>query len=416
MINLSLFLLFAKFGALCFGGGYMIIPLLYHEFVEVNPVFSLEAFGNLLSLSQITPGAVSVNSATYVGFIQNGVLGAVFASIGLMTPTFILAGLAIYGLKKWEKTRIVQGFLKGARLVALAMVLYAVCIFMGMSVVTNLTEWHQLTDLIRGAGVSFGINPVALIICLFSMACLYWNKVSVTKMLLFSGVLGIGFYLLTMVFITPEEKTQTFSFATTDDTPFDCDDCVNGACGAWTNGCVCWRDQLNWSGKSCDEPPLGLCAQNADCPAETYCNIDKNAQSCMPDTTQGACFARTHYAPFEVRKKIFVIARPMMNYFSAQNFCAALGAGWTTVSRQDLECDGIGVGCIPLDYIRAFQKKTGVRGFLWLKDTTSNCQAMYVDVNDGAVYITQMNAVSTGQALCIYKEMAETANKEGESK
>ena len=59
MTNITLFLLFAKFGALCFGGGYMIIPLLYHAFVEVDPVFTLEAFGNLLSLSHRVRSALT---------------------------------------------------------------------------------------------------------------------------------------------------------------------------------------------------------------------------------------------------------------------------------------------------------------------------------------------------------------------
>ncbi len=404
MINLSLFLLFAKFGALCFGGGYMIIPLLYHEFVEVNPIFTLDAFGNLLSLSQITPGAVSVNSATYVGFIQDGVLGAIFASVGLMVPTFILAGLAICGLKKWEKTRFVQGFLKGARLVALSMIVYAVFIFLGMSVFSDF-EGQQLLELIKGKGISFDINLTALIICLFSIACLCRNKISVTKMLLFSGLLSVVFHVAIAQFnVSASQPEEMFSFKTTDDKSFDCDDCVNGDCGAWTNACVCWRDQLNWSGKNCNEPPIATCVANTDCPADTYCNIDKNGQSCKPDLTQGYCFARTHYAPFQVHNKTFVIARPLMSYFSTAHFCASLGKGWISASRSDLECAGLGIGCVHPDYIRSFQSKMGIRGFLWLQDVVQNCQAVYIDVNDGAVYNTQMHLTSTGQALCVYKE------------
>ncbi len=390
MINISLFFLFAKFGALCFGGGYMIIPLLYHRFVEQTPVFTLEAFGNLLSLSQMTPGAVSVNAATYIGFIQNGVWGAVSATIGLVTPTFILAYLAIHGLKKWEHTLPVQGFLKGARLAALAMILYAVLLFLGMSVIT----------LSVNTPFRFDIHPIALIICVFSMGCLYYNKLSVTKMLVLAGLLGMALQTAAAR-IAP---IATRSLTTTDDTVFDCDDCVNGECGAWTNGCICYRDQLNWSGQNCDEAPTALCTGNTDCPNDTYCNIDKNSRVCTPDVTQGRCFRRTHYTPFQVRGKTFLIARPITNYFSAQNFCAAFGTDWTTATQSDLECAGTGIGCVHPDYVRAFQQKTGIRGFLWLWDTAPNCQAKYLDVNDGAVYNTRMNTVNTAQPLCVYKK------------
>lgn len=417
MTNITLFLLFAKFGALCFGGGYMIIPLLYHAFVEVDPVFTLEAFGNLLSLSQITPGAVSINSATYIGFVENGILGAVFATIGLVTPTFILATIAIYTLKKWEKTNFIQGFLKGARLVALAMILCAIFIFMGMSVFTAPIPFEQIVNLIAGQVVvipeNFGLSPQALLICILSMFCLYYNKISVTYMLILSGIVGIGLHVAAAAFspnivkngnVTNNETKNTQLLHTAshiDDAPFDCDDCVNGECGAWTNACICWRDQLNWSGKNCDEPAQSFCKTNADCPTGTYCNIDKNAKLCEADTQNGACFMTVSYAPLTVQGRQFTISRALMNHFSAANFCTSLGRDWRPASRKDLQCNGMGIGCVHPDYIAAFQSKMGIRGFLWLDETVQNCQAFYIDINDGAIYNTRMNAVNTAQALCI---------------
>lgn len=416
MTNITLFLLFAKFGALCFGGGYMIIPLLYHAFVEVNPVFTLEAFGNLLSLSQITPGAVSINSATYIGFVENGISGAVFATIGLVTPTFILATIAIYTLKKWEKTNFIQGFLKGARLVALAMILCAIFIFMGMSVFTAPIPFEQIVNLTAGQAVvipeNFGLSPQALLICILSMFCLYYNKISVTYMLVLSGIVGIGLHMATAAFspdivkngnVTNNETKNTQLLHTVshiDDAPFDCDDCVNGECGAWTNACICWRDQLNWSGKNCDEPAQSFCKTNTDCPASTYCNIDKNAKPCEADTQNGACFMTVSYAPLTVQGRQFIISRALMNHFSAVNFCMSLGQNWYLASRGDLQCNDMGIGCVNTDYVAAFQSKMGIRGFLWLDDGAQNCQAFYIDVNDGAIYNTRMNAVNTAQALC----------------
>ena len=100
---MSIFLLmitFAKFGLLCFGGGYMIIPMLLHTFVEDKKMFSLEVYGNLISLSQITPGPVSINSATYIGYITNGISGGIFASVGLVLPGLFLAYGAVRFLQK----------------------------------------------------------------------------------------------------------------------------------------------------------------------------------------------------------------------------------------------------------------------------------------------------------------------------
>lgn len=425
MTNITLFLLFAKFGALCFGGGYMIIPLLYHAFVEVNPVFTLEAFGNLLSLSQITPGAVSINSATYIGFVENGVAGAVFATIGLVTPTFILATIAIYTLKKWEKTNFIQGFLKGARLVALAMILCAIFIFMGMSVFTAPIPFEQILNALTNKAVvipeNFGLSLQALLICILSMLCLYYNKISVTYMLILSGVIGIGLHVAAAAFDPALIKNDSLTKVGTkntltpqpagfiDDAPFDCDDCVNGECGAWTNGCICWHDQLNLSGKNCDEPAQNSCQFNTDCPPDSYCNIDKNAKMCEP-ATMGACFKTVLYAPLTVGEQTFIISRPLMSRFSAVNFCKSLGQDWRLASRTDLNCNGMGIGCVNPDYIKAFQSKMGIRGFLWLDETTQNCQALYMDVNDGAIYNTRMNAVNTAQALCIRSTLP--ANKE----
>ena len=64
MNTLLTFLLFCKFSLLCFGGGYMLIPLIISDCVEKYRFITLEVFGNLLSISQLTPGPVGINTAT----------------------------------------------------------------------------------------------------------------------------------------------------------------------------------------------------------------------------------------------------------------------------------------------------------------------------------------------------------------
>lgn len=182
---LLLFLKFVKFGILCFGGGYMIIPLLFDEYVVKSSFFTLEEFGNLLSISQLTPGAVSINTATYVGFLQSGVLGAICATLGLVFPTFVLAILVLSLMKKYKDSLILQGIVQGAKFASIVMLGYALILFLNMSV------FNVENKLIKS------VNWGELGIFLFAILLAAKTKMSMMKILflglligLISGVLG----------------------------------------------------------------------------------------------------------------------------------------------------------------------------------------------------------------------------------
>ena len=196
MTSVFLMLTFAKFGLLCFGGGYMIIPMLLHTFVEEERILSLEVFGNLISLSQITPGPVSINAATYVGYLANGVLGGVFASIGLVLPGIFLAFFAVRFLQKWKGTFFVDGILTSMRMAALAMVLYACLIIMQMSVFSAPVPWKEIFNLITLKSYnfsSFHVNILETLICLLSFLIVRFCKISITFLLFIVALLG-GIY------------------------------------------------------------------------------------------------------------------------------------------------------------------------------------------------------------------------------
>ncbi len=193
MLNLILLLQFAKFGALCFGGGYMIIPMLMDTFVVHERFFSLDQFGNLLSVSQMTPGAVSVNTAVYVGFLKNGISGALAATAGLVLPTLFLSVLAISFLNRWKETRVVQGALKGARVAAFAMICGAVLIFMGMSVFSEPIPFRQMCLFLMGQDPVFPdlvINPLETVVCLVCAVLVYKTRISITALLFAAAFLG----------------------------------------------------------------------------------------------------------------------------------------------------------------------------------------------------------------------------------
>ena len=141
---LILFYQFAKFGLLCFGGGYMLIPLFIAEFVGDGKLLTPERFGNLVSISQVTPGPVGINTATFIGFIQDNFWGSLAATCGLVFPTLFLAGFAVSLIKRYQETRFVKGLLYGARLAAVSLICYAVTVFLELSVFPAGMPWKFL--------------------------------------------------------------------------------------------------------------------------------------------------------------------------------------------------------------------------------------------------------------------------------
>lgn len=194
MSILALFLNFAKFGLLCFGGGYVLVPLIIQDFVETRKIFTPEEFGNLLSISQVTPGPIGINAATYVGYIQNGFFGSLVATFSLIFPALILTPLAIISLNKWQDKFVVQGILKGTRISALSLVLYAVIIFLGMSVFTAPIPWDCFIDCLRLKHTvmpdDFAFSVKGSLIFALAMFISLKTKLSTIYLIILSAIVG----------------------------------------------------------------------------------------------------------------------------------------------------------------------------------------------------------------------------------
>ncbi|MBE6377517.1 MAG: chromate transporter [Lentisphaerae bacterium] len=181
MTVLMLFLTFCKFGLLCFGGGYMLIPLLTAEFVGAGKVLTPERFGNLISISQLTPGPVGINTATFVGYVSANFRGSLAATLGLVFPTLVLAGLAMKFIIKYREHPLMKGILYGARVGAAALVVYAVIIFLELSVVKG--SWQSFRGL---NDISYG----GVLIMATAFILLKKFKWQTTWVIILSGVLG----------------------------------------------------------------------------------------------------------------------------------------------------------------------------------------------------------------------------------
>ena len=83
----NLFIAFAKVGVLTFGGGYAMLPILQREIVEKNNWASDEELMDYYAIGQCTPGVIAVNTATFIGQKNKGIMGGIMATLGVVTPS-----------------------------------------------------------------------------------------------------------------------------------------------------------------------------------------------------------------------------------------------------------------------------------------------------------------------------------------
>ena len=136
-------LVFLKYGLLSFGGGYVLVPMYMEEFVgPAAPLLQIpaEEFSNVIALTQMTPGPVSINAATFFGFRLGGVAGAALATACLLLPSLFLLTWALESLARWKASRVVMGLLRGVRPATVGLLLAATYAFAGMS------AWRPAAD------------------------------------------------------------------------------------------------------------------------------------------------------------------------------------------------------------------------------------------------------------------------------
>ena len=116
MIFLELFWTFFSIGALTFGGGYAMLPLIQEQVAaRWGNVISAEAMVNFIAVSESTPGPFAVNMATYIGSQMGGVLGSVCATLGVTMPSFVIILIVARCYDKFRNSRIVKGCMSGLK-------------------------------------------------------------------------------------------------------------------------------------------------------------------------------------------------------------------------------------------------------------------------------------------------------------
>ena len=122
----QLFVVFAKIGAVTFGGGYAMLPILQREIVEKRGWATESELLDYYAIGQCTPGVIAVNTATFVGYQKKGVLGGIFATLGVISPSILIITFITACLQNFAEYKMVQHALSGIRVCVCVLIFQAV--------------------------------------------------------------------------------------------------------------------------------------------------------------------------------------------------------------------------------------------------------------------------------------------------
>ena len=122
MIYLQLFLSFLQVGMFSVGGGYAAMPLIQSQVVEQHGWLTMQEFTDLITIAEMTPGPIAVNSATFVGLRIAQVPGAIIATLGCITPALFFVSLLSYIYRKYKDISLLQSVLACLRPVIVALI------------------------------------------------------------------------------------------------------------------------------------------------------------------------------------------------------------------------------------------------------------------------------------------------------
>lgn len=180
MIYLELFWSFVQVGLFCVGGGYASMPLIQAQVIDVHGWLSMSEFIDIFTISQMTPGPIGINAATFVGMKVAGFLGSIVATLGFVTPSFILGIILAKLFFKYGNIGVIKGILNGLRPAVVALICSA-----GMSFIF-LALFNTEKMPINVADIDY-LGLFVLIVAFIAVR----KKVGIIKILAGSGVLGL---------------------------------------------------------------------------------------------------------------------------------------------------------------------------------------------------------------------------------
>ena len=161
MIYVELLWSFFQIGLFSIGGGYAAMPLIQHQVVDLHPWLTMTQFADIMTIAEMTPGPIAINSATFVGIQVAGLPGALVATLGCILPSCIIVMALAYLYYRYKGLSMVQGILSGLRPAVVAMITSA-----GISLlILSLYGAQELPADLSGVDwISMGIFTVAILI------------------------------------------------------------------------------------------------------------------------------------------------------------------------------------------------------------------------------------------------------------
>ena len=181
MIYLQLFLSFLQIGAFSFGGGYAAMPLIQAQVVDLHHWLSLGEFTDLVTISQMTPGPIAINSATFVGLKIAGFSGALCATFGCILPSCIIVSVIAWIYMKYRKMTLLQGVLNSLRPAVVSLIGAA-----GLSIIITAFFGEQ------GVMALQNLKVQAVVIFAVSVYLLRWRHMNPITVMLLAGVMQVG--------------------------------------------------------------------------------------------------------------------------------------------------------------------------------------------------------------------------------
>ena len=182
MIYVELFMTFFIIGMFTIGGGYAMLSLIQNEVVTVHGWITDTTFTDIVAISQMTPGPIGINSATYIGYevlAQSGaseamcVLGSLTATFAVVLPSFIIVLLLCKVYEKWNEHYMFKGIMSGLKPATLGLIgTAALC----LATPENFIDWKSF------------------VICIIAFAALYFKKVGPFSIIALGALVGVLVY------------------------------------------------------------------------------------------------------------------------------------------------------------------------------------------------------------------------------
>lgn len=165
---------YLKIGLFGFGGGYAMLTLIEREVVGSGWITS-QMFTDIVAISQMTPGPIGINSATYIGYVVGGgVIGSIVATLAVVLPPFVLVLACSHYIRRHHQSPIIQGALRGLRPVVVGLIASAALLLMNSE-----NFGYEATERI-----------ITIAICVASFCAVYFTRVHPIFVIIAAGLVG----------------------------------------------------------------------------------------------------------------------------------------------------------------------------------------------------------------------------------